>query len=103
MIYNKVKLLLNKENITAYRLAIDIDLSPNTIYQLSTNTKRIPKKHILDLLCFYFKCNVDDIIGFNNIEKPNHNKLTADYKYDDIQVIHNLFNPEVKDREYLYW
>ena len=64
MIYNKVQKLLESHYVTAYAVARDLLLYPQTIYQLAKNKKRIPKKVLLDLICSYFDCDVDDVLEF---------------------------------------
>ena len=64
MILNKLQILLESHDVTAYTVAKDLLLYPQTIYQLAKNKKRIPKKELLDLICIYFNCDVDDVLEF---------------------------------------
>ncbi len=102
MIYNKLQTLLESYDVTAYTVAKDLLLYPQTIYQLAKNKKRIPKKDILDLICSYFDCDVDDVLEFVPTIEVNHNELSAK-PWDDITEFKRLFNPEQKQDEYLYW
>lgn len=64
MILNKLQTLLESYDVTAYAVAKDLLLYPQTIYKLAKDRKRIPKKDILDLICSYFDCDVDDVLEF---------------------------------------
>ena len=64
MILNKLQTLLESHDITAYTVAKDLLLYPQTIYKLAKDRTRIPKKDILDLICIYFDCDVDDVLEF---------------------------------------
>ena len=62
MILNKLQILLESHDVTAYTVARDLLLYPQTIYQLAKDRKRVPKKDILNLICIYFNCDVDDVL-----------------------------------------
>ena len=64
MILNKLQTLLESHDVTAYTAAKDLLLYPQTIYKLAQDRTRIPKKDILNLICIYFDCNVDDVLEF---------------------------------------
>lgn len=64
MILNKLQTLLESRHVTAYTVAKDLLLYPQTIYKLAQDRTRIPKKDILNLICFYFDCEVDDFLEF---------------------------------------
>ena len=62
MIINKVKQLLDKYNLTAYKLAVKSGICINQIYELSSNPDRIPRRQALDRICRYLNCSIDDIL-----------------------------------------
>ena len=64
MILNKLQTLLESNDVTAYTVAKDLLFYPQTIYKLAKDRTRIPKKDILDLICIYFDCDVDDVLEF---------------------------------------
>ena len=64
MILNKLQILLESRHVTAYAVAKDLLLYPHTVYKLAKDRKRIPRKYILDLICSYFNCDVDDVLEF---------------------------------------
>ena len=64
MILNKLQILLESHHVTAYTVAKDLLLYPQTVYKLASDRKRIPKKIILNLICSYFNCDVDDVLEF---------------------------------------
>ena len=64
MILNKLQTLLESYDVTAYTVAKDLLLYPQTIYKLAKDRTRIPRKDILNLICIYFECEVDDILEF---------------------------------------
>jgi DNA-binding Xre family transcriptional regulator len=95
MILNKLQILLESWDLTAYTLAKDLLLYPQTIYQLAKKKKRIPKKDILDLICIYFDCDVDDVLKFVPTIEVNHNEISAK-PWDNIDKFQKLFNPKPK-------
>ena len=64
MIINKVKQLLDKYNLTAYKLAVRSDICINQIYELASNPDRIPRPQTLDKICRYLNCSIDDILEY---------------------------------------
>lgn len=64
MILNKLQTLLESNDVTAYTVAKDLLLYPQTIYKLVQDRTRIPKKDILNSICIYFDCDVDDVLEF---------------------------------------
>ena len=62
MIVNKVRELLDKHDLTAYRLAVGSDICVNQVYELSSNPDRIPRPRTLDKICRYLNCSIDDLL-----------------------------------------
>ena len=101
MILNKLQTLLESHHLTAYTVAKDLLLYPQTVYQLAKDRKRIPKKDILNLICIYFDCDVDNVLEFVPTLEVNHNELSAK-PWDDIIEFKRLFNPK-SEVENIYW
>ena len=64
MIINKVKELLDKYDLTAYRLAVGTNICINQIYELASKPDRIPRPPTLDKICHYLNCSIDDILEY---------------------------------------
>ena len=62
MIVNKVRELLDKHDLTAYRLAVGSNICINQIYELASSPDRIPRPQTLDRVCRYLNCTIDDIL-----------------------------------------
>ncbi|MGB5637071.1 MAG: helix-turn-helix transcriptional regulator [Waterburya sp.] len=77
MIRNKIQILLESYDVTAYAVARDLLLYPQTIYQLAKDREKLPKSYTLDLICSYFDCDVDDVLEFLPKEEIDRKELAA--------------------------
>lgn len=64
MIRNKIQMLLELHDVTAYAVARDLLMYPQTIYQLAKDREKLPKSYTLNLICIYFDCDVDEVLEF---------------------------------------
>ena len=65
MIINNVKNLVVERGITPYRLGKIAGISPTSIRELMKDETIVPRKNVLNGICFGLNVNVGDVLIFN--------------------------------------
>ena len=93
--YEKVKLLMDENNVNAKTLTRDLHISKNSVTYWKKNGN-IPKGEIINLLADYFNCSVDYLLGKTDIKKEqatDEQQPVSDTMKRIIENVHNL-SPE---------
>ncbi|PNQ83082.1 helix-turn-helix transcriptional regulator [Paenibacillus sp. F4] len=69
-ISEKIKDLMGKKDITAYRLAKDTNIPYTTLTKILNGTTKNPQIDSLSLIADYFNTTVDDLRGKEDIAAP---------------------------------
>lgn len=64
MVYFKLNELLEKRNITKYRISKDTQIDINAITKICNNKSTQIKLSTLDVICNYLDCNIEELIEF---------------------------------------